>query len=228
MIACNYCVPLHCGAGEEITSLRQQLADGNSEIERLRLLAEGKLAEAARLTWAEFKATPSGGYDISVRAPMVELIAETLVQDFKRAGGANYVEWNFTHEELGPFTITMQRRDGKTPANAAAEAKAEADDLRQQLEGERLLTGIAVAERDEWKKMCVAERERREKAEETVSLIREEVCGLLSCHIETPNLARDALRRTRDFIDERRAALSSPAQQKENTQWWTQPKSTLE
>jgi hypothetical protein len=159
-------------AMDRIAELRQQLADGNSEIERLRLLAEGKLTEAAKMAWAKVEASPSGGYDITVKAPMIELIAETLVQEFKAAGGTNYVEWNLNHEDLGPFTITMQRRDGKTPANVAAEAKEESADLRQQLEAERETTRLvragvtATVEFREWALLEIAkERQLREKAE---------------------------------------------------------------
>ena len=45
-----------------------------------------------------------------------------------------------------------------------------------------------------------------------VAALRAEICELLSCHIDTPNLGRDALRRLRDFIDQRRAALAQKEQ----------------
>jgi hypothetical protein len=38
-------------------------------------------------------------------------------------------------------------------------------------------------------------------ANSLVSAVRSEICNLLSGHIDTPNLGRDALRRLRDFID---------------------------
>jgi hypothetical protein len=162
---------LEC-AMAKIAELGQHLADGNSEIERLRLLAEGKLTEAAKMAWAKVEANPSGGYDVAVQAPMVELISENLVQEFKAAGGSNYVEWSFNHEDLGPFTIMMQRRDGKTPANVAAEAKEESVELRQQLENERETTRLvragvtATSEFREWALLEIAkELQLRKKAE---------------------------------------------------------------
>ena len=40
-----------------------------------------------------------------------------------------------------------------------------------------------------------------EKLKGDIASIRNEASDLLSCHIETPNLAKDALRRMRSFID---------------------------
>ena len=48
---------------------------------------------------------------------------------------------------------------------------------------------------------------------EAITSIRDEASTLLSCHIETPNLARDALRRMRVFIDEQVSAINKEATQ---------------
>jgi hypothetical protein len=108
--------------------------------------------------------------------------------------------------------------------------------LRQQLEGERLFTGIAMASRDEWKKECEAERERREKAEAERETLEETLwfyadpgtyfaiaffpdppCGEFMDDFEEPNPELEMW----DGIPSpkpgkrARAALSAPAQQKE-------------
>jgi hypothetical protein len=70
-------------------------------------------------------------------------------------------------------------------------------------DGEDLCTLLAKI-RD---KLAAAEAQKDDQLR-LVAEVRAEVCELLSCHIDTPNLGRDALRRLRDFIDQRRAALA--------------------
>ena len=41
-----------------------------------------------------------------------------------------------------------------------------------------------------------------ERLTSAINSIRDEASNLLNCHIETPNLARDAMRRVRVFIDD--------------------------
>lgn len=57
-----------------------------------------------------------GKYELSIRGDFVKLVAFILTESFKAAGGKNYVALDIESEELGPMVMTMQRRQGKTPA----------------------------------------------------------------------------------------------------------------
>lgn len=70
----------------------------------------------------------------------------------------------------------------------------------------------AADEIESLRQQLAQERERREKAEallpeERKAIIRK-ISDLLNCHIDTPNLGRDALLRLRAFVQDR-AALGS-------------------
>lgn len=50
-------------------------------------------------------------------------------------GGTNYVEWTMTAPDpaIGPFTLTVQRKHGQTPAEVAGELRKERDRLAGQV-----------------------------------------------------------------------------------------------
>lgn len=62
---------------------------------------------------------------------------DTRVAELERviaaAGAANYAETAVTHEELGPLTLTLQRRTGATPheLRLAAETRADQAERRE-------------------------------------------------------------------------------------------------
>jgi len=95
----------------DVASLRQQLADGNTEIKRLRLLAAGKLVEASKVTWTNIEAIPSGGNDVSARSPKVELAAERERREkaveaiFEDLRDRKFLKWLFCEdpEHAGPI-----------------------------------------------------------------------------------------------------------------------------
>jgi hypothetical protein len=65
------------------------------------------------------------------------LIAEPLLAAFKERGGENYLEVrleNKANPSFGPFSLMMQRANGKTPAEVNCELKAENARLRVELE----------------------------------------------------------------------------------------------
>lgn len=69
-------------------------------------------------------------------SPIIPLIAEAMAQTLRpdRASGpANYTEISITHEELGPLTLTLQRKTGKTPhqMRLAAETRADQAERRE-------------------------------------------------------------------------------------------------
>lgn len=59
------------------------------------------------------------GVDITLRHPIIPLIADHLAAAFKDAGGENYVTFEISHPELGPLSLIMQRRWRDTPERKA-------------------------------------------------------------------------------------------------------------
>ena len=55
------------------------------------------------------------GLEFRLKHPIVPVMAQHLVEAFKAAGGVNYVSFEINTEDLGPLTMTMQKRWGKTP-----------------------------------------------------------------------------------------------------------------
>lgn len=56
------------------------------------------------------------GINLSISGVAVQLLAASFAGQFKVSGATNYLELSGNHPETGPFTITMQRKHGLTPA----------------------------------------------------------------------------------------------------------------
>ncbi|WP_368207648.1 hypothetical protein [Aeromonas sp. s12] len=56
------------------------------------------------------------GVNLSISGVAVQLLAASFAGQFKASGATNYLEMSGNHPETGPFTITMQRKHGLTPA----------------------------------------------------------------------------------------------------------------
>ena len=103
-----------------------------AELERL-------LAEQAALLEERFSDLDLVGVEngvITLKGPLIPLLAEAMAQMLRpdgRSEPANYTETAVTHEELGPLTLTLQRKSGKTPheLRLAAETRAEQAELRE-------------------------------------------------------------------------------------------------
>lgn len=106
------------------------------EIERLRALFDGRWKDAVQLR-LKSAGPVDGMFQFELQAGILPLIAEHLASEFKRAGGENYVSFEINHDELGPLTLTMQRRFGKMPAQVAREANERADALQIELDALR-------------------------------------------------------------------------------------------
>lgn len=76
----------------------------------------------------------AGGANIKMNGLACQMMAAAFAGQFKGAGGTNYVEFNFNHEETGPMTITMQRQAGRTPAQLRIDAERQRDELLAALE----------------------------------------------------------------------------------------------
>lgn len=80
--------------------------------------------ELEGVTLAEFVAKQAylnemnthGGLSISMSGMAVQALVASFAGQFKASGATNYLEMSGNHPETGPFTITMQRKHGLTPA----------------------------------------------------------------------------------------------------------------
>lgn len=104
-----------------------------SELEATVLAMEAVIASQAALIEERYSDMHLVGFEDGVftfKSPIIPLIAEAMAQTLRpdRASGpANYTETAITHEELGPLTLTLQRKTGKTPHELRREAETRAD-----------------------------------------------------------------------------------------------------
>lgn len=95
-------------------------------------LVRKAVAEAIgpRLEKVEFP-DEKGGLSVVARSPAFTALAAECVKIFKEHGGVNYVELRMTaaDESFGPFSVTVQRLAGKTPAEINGELKAALRDI---------------------------------------------------------------------------------------------------
>lgn len=75
------------------------------------------------------------GINISISGVAVQLLAASFAGQFKASGATNYLEMSGNHPETGPFTITMQRKHGLTPAEKLAAMTKQRDVLLEALNG---------------------------------------------------------------------------------------------
>ena len=69
------------------------------------------------------------GINLSISGVAVQLLAASFAGQFKASGATNYLEMSGNHPETGPFTITMQRKHGLTPAEKLAAMTKQRDVL---------------------------------------------------------------------------------------------------
>lgn len=65
---------------------------------------------------------PEGGAELGIQGLACQVLAASFAEQFKGADATNYLEIGMSHSETGPFTVTMQRVHGKTPATLRNEA----------------------------------------------------------------------------------------------------------
>ena len=94
------------------------------------------LAGEFRLNKAEPK--PDGSFGFSFSGFAVQLMAESMAQQFKESGAVNYLELVFHHKDIGPITVTMQREEGLTLAQKLAQAES-----RIERTGTQVLHGVS-------------------------------------------------------------------------------------
>ncbi|MFQ2467588.1 hypothetical protein ACK312_04710 [Aeromonas caviae] len=79
--------------------------------------------------------TTNDGLNISMSGMALQMVAASFAGQFKANGATNYLELSGSHPETGPFTITMQRTHGLTPAQKLAAMTKQRDVLREALNG---------------------------------------------------------------------------------------------
>ncbi|MGL6407547.1 hypothetical protein ACSZM7_16340 [Aeromonas veronii] len=87
------------------------------------------------------------GVNLSISGVAVQLLAASFAGQFKASGATNYLEMSGNHPETGPFTITMQRKHGLTPAEKLAAITKQRDALSSALEwaDEQIMEFISMA-----------------------------------------------------------------------------------
>ncbi|MGE6417991.1 hypothetical protein ACQKDY_09705 [Alteromonas macleodii] len=98
-------------ANGEIETLRTQLAKANARVEELQ---EALVDDSKAKTMLNKLAMENGELNIKASGNIFHVFCETFVETFKAAGATNYLVAEFNSEELGAFTVTMQRSEGLT------------------------------------------------------------------------------------------------------------------
>jgi len=147
---------MHSEAAEAIRTvqtekalLAAELEAARKDNERLAAIAEGRLGDARLL-----KAGPDGqgGFSFDLSGGPVQFIAEYLAQFLgkgEEGGLRNYAEIEVHHGEIGPMTLTLQRRAGKTPHQFRQEAEDREATLQARLDAiEALLADLRADPKD--------------------------------------------------------------------------------
>lgn len=69
------------------------------------------------------------GMTIGVNGLAAQLMAASFAGQFVGSGAINYLAINMEHREIGEFVVTMQRKNGITPAEKLKQVKAQRDEL---------------------------------------------------------------------------------------------------
>lgn len=75
------------------------------------------------------------GINLSLSGLAVQMLFASFAGQFKANSATNYLELSGNHPETGPFTITMQRTHGLTPAQKLAAMTKKQDVLLEALNG---------------------------------------------------------------------------------------------
>ena len=70
-----------------------------------------------------------GGMDMGLNGIAVQVLAASFAGQFKGSGATNYLEVRMHHAEVGNLLVTLQRLDGKSPAQFRADAEVQRDEL---------------------------------------------------------------------------------------------------
>jgi len=144
------------GLLEQITCLNKQLAKANEVIsecwrlvgndvdskstlpehvnalnERIEELQDALVDDAKAKAMLNKLAMENGELNIKASGNIFHVFCETFVETFKDSGATNYLVAEFNSEELGAFTVTMQRSEGLTVYQKLNEANERVEHLEQ-------------------------------------------------------------------------------------------------
>ncbi|MCH2058172.1 MAG: hypothetical protein MK214_16460 [Thalassotalea sp.] len=111
---------------EEVLSLRNKLAKANERVEELQ---DALVDDAKAKAMLNKLAMENGELSIKASGNIFHVFCETFVETFKAAGATNYLVAEFNSEELGAFTVTMQRSEGLTVYQKLNEANERVREL---------------------------------------------------------------------------------------------------
>ena len=74
-----------------------------------------------------------GSLNATIEGGVAGLLASSFAEQFKDSGATNYLELSFHNEDLGDFVVTMQRKNGDTPAMQKSRAEARVAELQSSL-----------------------------------------------------------------------------------------------
>ncbi len=108
---------------EVAVELRKERDEARAELDAIK----ARMGETPKLESLHME---GGVVELVASHPVLAFIANELYLLLKEAGGTNYVEFTVNHKEQGEFTLLLQRKEGKTPAQLNLELKAELAELR--------------------------------------------------------------------------------------------------
>lgn len=121
----------------QIQGLKQQAAEMGCTVYFVKYLREALAASVGEpISVSSVGQNPTeDGYETTIRAQnwIFELLAVLLCDALKAKPAPNYVECSFGHTELGPLTVHIQKRTGKTPHQLRLEAEAELIELKEEV-----------------------------------------------------------------------------------------------
>lgn len=78
--------------------------------------------------------TEDGGKCFTFNSPLITALSETFVKTLDKNKADNYLELRLLHPDEGILVITLQKQNGKTPAQLVDEIKNEMRLLKEQIE----------------------------------------------------------------------------------------------
>ena len=124
----------HKRRGDALREVKQRLEKDGShaedpawlrlEVEKLRAVLDERRRDFEKVYIQSL--TPTGvGFQMGLHGQATMLTASMLAAEFKAGGGENYITLTFSHPELGPMALNIQRTEGELPAVKAARLKRE-------------------------------------------------------------------------------------------------------
>lgn len=119
----------------KLQAIKNEAIETNSTlylVKNLRKLLEELIAEPIAVKKTETVQHEDGcTSNLQAQNWIFALLAHLLCDVLKAKPAPNYVECSFEYTELGPITLHIQKRLGKTPHQLRLEAEAERDELKR-------------------------------------------------------------------------------------------------